>query len=322
MLSAWSLFRILFRVMDDIRNVLIIGSGPAGWTAAVYAARANLSPILFEGAEPGGQLMTTTDVENFPGFPKGVLGPDLMMAMREQAKRFGTEIVSERVESVDFSASPFSVVAKGKTYRAKTVIISTGATAKRLGLESEKALYGHGVSACATCDGFFFRDKDIVVVGGGDSAMEEAQFLTRFAKSVTIIHRRDAFKASKIMQDRALVNPKISVAWNSAVDEIYGVDKGQVTGVRLKDTVTGATRDLAVEGVFAAIGHEPNTALFKGVIDLDEKGYIKTVPGTTKTNIPGVFAAGDVQDAIYRQAITAAGTGCMAALEAERYLSH
>lgn len=322
MLSAWSLFRILFRVMDDIRNVLIIGSGPAGWTAAVYAARANLSPILFEGAEPGGQLMTTTDVENFPGFPKGVLGPDLMMAMREQAKRFGTEIVSERVESVDFSAAPFSVVAKGKTYRAKTVIISTGATAKRLGLESEKALYGHGVSACATCDGFFFRDKDIVVVGGGDSAMEEAQFLTRFAKTVTIVHRRDAFKASKIMQDRALANPKISVAWNSAVDEIYGVDKGQVTGVRLKDTVTGATRDLAVEGVFAAIGHEPNTALFKGILELDEKGYIKTVPGTTKTNIPGVFAAGDVQDAVYRQAITAAGTGCMAALEAERHLAH
>ena len=315
-------FSYLFRAMDDIRNVLIIGSGPAGWTAAVYAARANLSPILFEGAEPGGQLMTTTDVENFPGFPKGVLGPDLMMAMREQAKRFGTEIVSERVESVDFSASPFSVVAKGKTYRAKTVIISTGATAKRLGLESEKALYGHGVSACATCDGFFFRDKDIIVVGGGDSAMEEAQFLTRFAKSVTIVHRRDAFKASKIMQDRALANPKISVAWNSAVDEIYGADKGQVTGVRLKDTATGAVRDLAVEGVFAAIGHEPNTALFKGVLDLDEKGYIKTVPGTTKTNIPGVFAAGDVQDATYRQAITAAGTGCMAALEAERYLSH
>lgn len=302
-----------------IRNTIIIGSGPAGWTAAIYAARAELKPLVFEGAEPGGQLMTTTEVENFPGFTLGIQGPELMQVMREQAKRFGTEIVSEMVTAVDVSSRPFKVTAKGQTYEAHTLIISTGATARRLGLESEKKLYGHGVSACATCDGFFFKGKQVIVVGGGDSAMEEANFLTRFADKVTIVHRRDAFKASKIMQERALKNPKISVIRNSAVDEILGDD--HVTGVRLKDTVTGETREMAIDGVFAAIGHEPNTALFKGVLDLDEKGYIKTVPGTTKTNIEGVFAAGDVQDAKYRQAITAAGTGCMAALEAEKLLS-
>lgn len=303
------------------RNVIIIGSGPAGWTAAIYAARAELSPLVFEGAEPGGQLMTTTDVENFPAFPEGILGPELMTRFRDQAKRFNTEIVSENVEAVDFSSRPFKVTAKGKVYEAQTVIISTGATARRLGLESEKKLYGHGVSACATCDGFFFKNKNVIVVGGGDSAMEEANFLTRFASKVTIVHRRDAFRASKIMQERTENNPKIDIIWNSEVMEILGVDVGHVTGVRLKDTVTGAEREMPIDGVFAAIGHEPNTQLFKGIIDLDEKNYIKTVAGTTKTNIPGVFAAGDVQDAKYRQAITAAGTGCMAALEAERFLT-
>lgn len=303
-------------------NVIIIGSGPAGWTAAIYAARANLSPVLFEGADPGGQLMTTTDVENFPGFPEGILGPDLMAKLRDQAKRFGTEIVSERVESVDFSSHPFRVTAKGTVYEARTVIISTGATARRIGLESEKQLYGHGVSACATCDGFFFRGKKVIVVGGGDSAMEEANFLTRFADRVTIVHRRDAFRASKIMQERALKNPKIDLIWNAEVKEFLGVDVGQVTAVKMRDTVTGETREMPIDGVFAAIGHEPNTQLFKGILDLDEKGYIDTKPGTTQTNIPGIFAAGDVQDAAYRQAITAAGTGCMAALEAERFLAN
>jgi thioredoxin reductase (NADPH) len=305
----------------DIRNVIIIGSGPAGWTAAIYAARADLKPLIFEGNEPGGQLMTTTEVENFPGFVNGVMGPELMGVMRDQAKRFQTEIISEHVTSVDFSQQPLKVTVGEKEYFAKSVIISTGATARRLGLESEKQLYGKGVSACATCDGFFFKGKKIIIVGGGDSAMEEAMFLTRFAESVTIVHRREAFRASKIMQERALANPKISVVWNSAVDEIYGVDVGHVTGVRLKDTVTGEMRDMSIDGVFASIGHEPNTSLFRGVIDLDEAGYIKTLPGTSKTNISGVFAAGDVQDPHYRQAITAAGSGCMAALDAEKYLA-
>ncbi len=304
-----------------IHEVLIIGSGPAGWTAAIYAARANLSPIIFEGLEPGGQLMTTTDVENFPGFPTGILGPDMMTKFREQAKRVGAEIISEQVEAVDFSSRPFKVTSKGKTYEAKTIIVATGATARRLGLENEKKLYGHGVSACATCDGFFFKEKNIIVVGGGDSAMEEANFLTRFASKVTIIHRRDAFRASKIMQERTFKNPKIEVIWNTGVIDILGADVGHVTGVRLKNTQTEEESEMPIDGVFAAIGHEPNTALFKGLIDLDEKGYIKTTPGTTQTSIEGVFAAGDVQDAKYRQAITAAGTGCMAALEAERFLS-
>lgn len=302
-------------------KILIIGSGPAGWTAAIYAARANLSPILFEGPEPGGQLMQTTDVENFPGFPKGILGPDLMQSFREQAKHFGTEIVSERVDEIDVASRPFRVTAKGKTYEAETIIISTGATARRLGLESEKELYGRGVSACATCDGFFFKGKRVVVVGGGDSAMEEASFLTRFASQVTIVHRRNEFRASKIMQDRVRNNPKISILWNAEVTDILGKEAGHVTGIRLKDTETGEVKDMEVDGVFAAIGHVPNTELFVGKIDTDEKGYIKTVPGTTRTSVSGIFAAGDVQDSVYRQAITAAGTGCMAALEAERFLA-
>ncbi|MFA4954847.1 MAG: thioredoxin-disulfide reductase [Patescibacteria group bacterium] len=303
-----------------MRNVIIIGSGPAGWTAAVYAARAELKPLLFEGPEPGGQLTTTTEIENFPGFPKGILGTELMAQMREQAARFGTEIISENVTALDLTARPFRVQAGGQDYETKTVIISTGATARRLGLESEKQLYGKGVSACATCDGFFFKGKKVIVVGGGDSAMEEANFLTRFADKVTLIHRRDAFRASKIMQERTFKNPKIEVIWNTAVEEILGVAAGHVTGVKLKDMLTGEMSELPIDGVFSAIGHVPNTELFKHSLELDEKGYIKTVPGTPRTSIPGVFAAGDVQDPHYRQAVTAAGSGCAAAIEAERYL--
>jgi thioredoxin reductase (NADPH) len=304
-----------------MRNVIIIGSGPAGWTAAVYAARADLQPLVFEGHEPGGQLMTTTEVENFPGFENGIQGPELMEVMRKQAKRFGTEIISSMVDSLKPIDGGFEVVAKGQTYQARTVILSTGATARRLGLESEKALYGHGVSACATCDGFFFKGKNVIVVGGGDSAMEEASFLTRFADKVYLTHRRDEFRASKIMQERVKANPKIELVLNTEVAEILGVDVGQVTGVKLRDTVSGEIREMKIDGVFAAIGHEPNVALVKGLVDLDEKGYVKTVPGSSKTNIPGLFACGDVQDSHYRQAITAAGSGCMAALDAERYLS-
>ncbi len=305
----------------ETRDVIIIGSGPAGWTAAIYAARADLKPVLFEGPEPGGQLTTTTEVENFPGFPKGILGPELMANMREQAKRFETEIISDKVTAVDFSSSLLKVMVGDTVYESKTVIVSTGATARRLGLESEKALYGKGVSACATCDGFFFKGKNVIIVGGGDSAMEEANFLTRFAAKVYLVHRRDAFRASKVMQERTFANPKIEVVWNTGVEDILGTEVGHVTGVKLKDTVSGVVREMAIDGVFAAIGHEPNTALFKGILDLDEKGYIKTVPGSTRTNVPGVFAAGDVQDAKYRQAISAAGTGCMAALEAEKFLA-
>lgn len=306
----------------EFRDVAIVGSGPAGWTAAVYAARANLSPLLFEGIEPGGQLMTTTDVENFPGFPKGVMGPELMQLMKEQAARFATEIISDRVEKLAPVEGGFQLEAAGKTYHARTVILSTGATARRLGLESEKALYGKGVSACATCDGFFFKNKNVMLVGGGDSAMEEANFLTRFATSVTIVHRRDSFRASKIMQDRTLNNPKISVLWNSEITEIKDVTLGKVNGVVVRNTVTGETKELPTDGVFAAIGHEPNVDLVKGMVDLDEKNYIKTVPGTSKTNVEGLFACGDVQDPHYRQAITAAGSGCMAALDAEKYLQN
>lgn len=304
----------------EFRNVAIVGSGPAGWTAAVYAARANLSPILFEGIEPGGQLMTTTDVENFPGFPKGVMGPELMQLMKEQATRFATEVISDRVEKLMQIEGGFELLANGKTYHTRTVILSTGATARRLGLESEKALYGKGVSACATCDGFFFKNKNVMIVGGGDSAMEEANFLTRFATTVTIVHRRDSFRASKIMQDRVLKNPKISVLWNSEITEIKDVTVGKVSSVVLRNTVTGETKEQPIDGVFAAIGHEPNVELVKGLVDLDEKGYIKTQAGTSKTNVPGLFACGDVQDSHYRQAITAAGTGCMAALDAEKCL--
>lgn len=304
-----------------MHNVIIIGSGPAGYTAAIYAARANLEPMLFAGVEPGGQLMTTTDVENFPGFPKGIQGPELMVLMKDQAARFSTDIKQENVDSLKQVKGGFEVVANGQTYQAKTIILSTGATARRLGLESEKALYGKGVSACATCDGFFFKGKKVMIVGGGDSAMEEANFLTRFADKVTIVHRRDAFRASKIMQDRTFANPKIEVLWNAEITEILGVDVGKVTGVVLRDTVTGAVSEQPIEGVFAAIGHEPNVKLVEGLVELDEKKYVKTVPGTSKTNVPGLFACGDVQDARYRQAVTAAGSGCMAALDAEKFLA-
>lgn len=305
-----------------MENVIIIGAGPAGYTAAIYAARADLSPLMFEGSQPGGQLTTTTDVENFPGFPKGVTGPELMAAMREQAVRFGTRVETKHVDRVDLSGSPYKVFVGDAAYEAKTVIVATGATAKRLGLASEQALYGRGVSACATCDAPFFRGKkNVVVVGGGDSAMEESLFLTKFVEQVTIVHRRDAFRASKIMQDRVLNHPKIKVVWNAAVVDILGTDVGRVTGVTLKDTVTGAQSDMACEGVFAAIGHEPNTKFLAGALPVDEKGYIATVHAqSVVTNVPGVFACGDVMDARYRQAITAAGTGCMAAIEAEKFL--
>ncbi len=311
-------------------NVIIIGSGPAGWTAAIYAARAELKPLLFEGAEPGGQLLTTTDVENFPGFPKGIMGPEFIEACKEQAKRFGTEVIGASVESIKANADgTFTLTANKKEYQTKTVLLSMGASARRLGLESEKALYGKGVSACATCDGFFFKGKNVVVVGGGDSAMEEANFLTKFAEKVTIIHRGDAFRASKIMQEKTFANPKINVIWNSEVVEVLGVDVGKVTGVKLKNTKDGTVTDVATDGMFAAIGHIPNSDIAKGLVEVDERGYIKTLPGTSKTlksgtsePFPGLFACGDIQDPWYRQAVTAAGSGCMAALDAERYLSH
>jgi thioredoxin reductase (NADPH) len=300
------------------REVIIIGSGPAGLTAAIYTARANLHPLVIEGLQAGGQLMLTTEVENFPGFPGGVLGPDLMAKLREQAAHFGAEFVTADVDHVDFSDPPFRVQVGHDTHEARTIIISTGAEARMLGLPSEQRLLGHGVSTCATCDGFFFRGQEIAVVGGGDSALEEAGFLTRFADKVTIVHRRKELRASKIMQDRAFANPKIAFRWESVVDDVVG--DGRVAALRLRNIETGATDELVVTGVFVAIGHTPNTALFGGHLELDANGYINTVPGTTRTSVPGVFAAGDVQDHLYRQAITAAGSGCMAALEAERYL--
>ena len=302
------------------RKVIIIGSGPAGYTAAIYAARANLSPLMFSGVQWGGQLMLTTMVENYPGFVDGIMGPELMEVFRKQAERFDTEIVAEDVTAVDFSRRPFRVTAGGRTDEALSVIVATGASAKLLGLAAEQKLMGHGVSTCATCDGFFFKDKNIMVVGGGDSAMEEALYLARLGRKVEVVHRRDTLRASKIMQERAFKNPKVEFIWNSAVDEILDVAKGVVTAVRLKNLKTGEPSERPVDGLFVAIGHQPNTQLFRGQLELLPNEYIKVVPGTTQTSVPGVFAAGDVQDHTYRQAVTAAGTGCMAALEAERFL--
>ena len=305
--------------MTEARELIIVGSGPAGLTAAVYAARGDLRPIVIEGLGAGGQLMLTTDVENYPGFPDGILGPELMMKFREQAERFGTEFVTADADRVDLSASPFGVWVGDTEYRADAIVLSTGASARMLGLPSEQRLLGHGVSTCATCDGFFFRDHDIAVVGGGDSAMEEAIFLTMVANRVTVIHRRDELRASKIMQDRAFANPKIDFRWNSVVTDVAG--DGRVEVVRVRDTMTGEQADLKVGGLFVAIGHDPNTKLVEGQIELDENGYV-VLPdaGSTRTSVDGVFAAGDVADHVFRQAVTAAGTGCMAAMEAERWL--
>ena len=306
--------------MTTPRQVIIIGSGPAGYTAAIYAARANLQPLMITGVQSGGQLMLTTTVENYPGFVDGVMGPELMETMRKQAERFGTVMLPEDVTSVDFTRRPFVVRTEDTAHAAHAVIIATGASAKLLGLPSERALMGRGVSTCATCDGFFFKDQEIMVVGGGDSALEEALYLARLGRAVTVVHRRDALRASKIMRDRALANPKITFAWNSAVEDILDVSAGQVKAVRLRNVVTGQLTEQAVDGLFIAIGHEPNTSVFRGQIDLLPNGYVRVVPGTTRTSVPGVFAAGDVQDSVWRQAVTAAGTGCIAALEAERYL--
>ena len=308
----------------NVRHVIIIGSGPAGLTAAIYAARANLRPLVIEGEpsstsdQPGGQLMLTTDVENYPGFPDGIMGPELMMNFRAQAERFGAEFLTEKVTRVDFSERPFRVWVREREFRADSIIVSTGAQSLMLGLEAESKLLGHGLSTCATCDGFFFRGHDIAVVGGGDSAVEEATFLTKFADKVTLIHRRDQLRASKIMQDRAFDNPKIEFLWNHTVTDILG--EHTVEGIEVTSTVDGSTSTLPVTGVFVAIGHRPNTDLFAGVLDMDENGYLVTQPDSSYTNIPGVFACGDVQDHTYRQAITAAGSGCMAAIDAERWL--
>lgn len=303
---------------NNIENVIIIGSGPAGLTAAIYAARANLNPLVIEGYGAGGQLMTTTEVENFPGFIDGIMGPDLMMNFRQQAERFGTRFITEDVTKVDFSQKPFVIDVDGKIYNSKTVIISTGATAKLLGLPSERRLMGHGVSACATCDGAFFKQKTVCIVGGGDTAMEEAMFLTRFAEKVYVIHRRDSLRASKIMQDKAFDNPKIEFIWDTAIEEILGEKK--VHSIKIKNLKTGEVSEMPMDGVFVAIGHTPVTHLFEGQIELEHNGYIKTQGKSSLTNIEGVFACGDVQDHHYRQAITAAGSGCMAAIDAERYL--
>ncbi|TMK18910.1 MAG: thioredoxin-disulfide reductase [Actinobacteria bacterium] len=304
--------------MDDLRNVIVIGSGPAGFTAALYAARANLAPLVLKGLEAGGQLMLTTDVENYPGFADGLLGPELMDQMEKQAARFGAEIIPVHVTDVDLSERPFVVRAGDQEWRGRTIIVATGATARWLGVPGEEKLRGRGVSACATCDGFFFRDRELVVVGGGDTAMEEATFLTKFASKVTIIHRRDEFRASKVMSARALANPKVDVMWNTTVAEVHGDDA--VSGVTLNDVRTDESRTFAADGLFVAIGHDPNTALFRGKLALDDEGYITVAEPRTATSVPGVFAAGDVTDRTYRQAVTAAGQGCKAAIDAERFL--
>ena len=306
---------------DELHDVVIIGSGPAGLTAALYTARANLHPVVIEGLQPGGQLTITTLVENWPGFRDGIMGPQLMTDMRAQAEHFGTAFISGLVARVDFSSRPFVLTLDdGRTLRARTVVVATGASAKLLGLPSEMKLMGRGVSTCATCDGFFFRNRPIAIVGGGDTALEEALYLSKLASHVTVIHRRDSLRASKIMQDKAFANPKISFRWNTVVEEILADERGDVNGARLRDTETGAVDTLAVDGVFVAICRTPNTAVFKGHLDMDEGGYLVTAG--TRTNVPGVFAAGDVQDQVYRQAITSAGSGCMAAMDAERWLEH
>jgi thioredoxin reductase (NADPH) len=304
---------------DDVRNVIVIGSGPAGFTAALYAARADLEPLVLKGLEAGGQLMLTTDVENYPGFADGILGPELMDQMEKQAQRFGAEILAVHVTEVDTSTRPFTVKAGDQTWRARTLIVATGATARWLGIPGEEKLRGRGVSACATCDGFFFRDRELLVVGGGDTAMEEAMFLTKFASKVTIVHRRDAFRASKVMQDRVFANEKIEVAWNTVLEEVLGDDA--VVGAIARDVATGATREITADGVFMAIGHDPTTSLFRGQLDLDDEGYLVVQEPSTATSVDGVFAAGDVTDHTYRQAVTAAGQGCKAAIDAERFLT-
>jgi thioredoxin reductase (NADPH) len=304
---------------DDVRNVIVIGSGPAGFTAALYTARADLEPLVLKGLEAGGQLMLTTEVENYPGFADGIMGPELMDQMEKQAQRFGAEILAVHVTEVDLSVRPFIVKAGDQTWRAKTVIISTGATARWLDIPGEEKLRGRGVSACATCDGFFFRDRELLVVGGGDTAMEEATFLTKFASKVTIVHRRDAFRASKVMQDRVFANDKIEVMWNTVLDEIVGEDA--VTGAVARDVVTGEARTIAADGVFMAIGHDPTTSLFRGQLPVHDNGYLVVHEPSTATDVPGVFAAGDVTDHTYRQAVTAAGQGCKAAIDAERFLA-
>ena len=305
--------------MVEGRDTVILGSGPAGYTAALYAARANLRPLLLKGLEAGGQLMLTTDVENYPGFPDGILGPEMMDAFEKQAARFETEIVAQSVTRVDLSERPFGVWAGDLEWRAKTLILATGASARWLGVPGEEELRGRGVSACATCDGFFFRDRQLVVVGGGDTAMEEATFLTKFASAVTLVHRRDEFRASKIMQERVLSNPKVTVVWDTVAEEVLG--EGAVTGVRLRNVKSDETTEFATDGVFVAIGHDPNTDLVKGQVDLTDAGYVVVQEPTTATSVPGVFAAGDVTDVTYRQAVTAAGQGCKAAIDAERYLA-
>ena len=306
--------------MATPRKIIIIGSGPAGYTAAIYAARANLAPLMINGLQTGGQLMLTTHVENYPGFVDGVLGPELMETMRKQAERFGTDMLGEDVTGVDFTRRPFVVRTDDTSFEAQTVVIATGASAKMLGLPSETLLIGHGVSTCATCDGFFFKDRDVMVVGGGDSALEEALYLARLGRRVIVVHRREALRASKIMQDRAFAHPKIAFLWNKEIVDILDPTAGKVTAVVLRDVVTEARTEHPVDGVFVAIGHQPNTAIFAGQVELLPSGYVRVEPGTTRTSVPGVFAAGDVQDSVFRQAVTAAGTGCMAALEAERWL--